>query len=895
MRCLYCGKQLALLKRLTGGGEFCSDAHKQSYQEEYNRLALSRLLQAQSKPGEIKTTHKAPTPADGLGQPLPPGAARRRALPNAAPAPAPAPEPARGRVYNLPAASTPVVTEEPVRAPVEEPAPPPREEVVAAPVEAVEETAGRYEEPVPPEVTVFAMEIPAFLTLDDESPYVEPWLNTAGSPVSPTWQASNTASNLPLGTLFALEASPPAGEIDFSVLAPELSAVEFEKADVSLSALSEWPAAAAAPSGAVQEAASEQPFSILPSAELVPLAICSAVGGTPLEVMDVAAAPAEFAGSKAGFDLPFAVKEAPVHAFPSASPIEIDIRITASGVSHQTSSNGALRFPVRISFQDSSLLNLSPSGIEFPPEDSEVVLTAPWADEVFAPSNGHGPADQNGPAPVEPSGSESGGSPREALQALSKLHQDLVEEQVNLSNNAPPAEVVAEPPVELELLSAPEQIAAPPDAPSATTIDISPEPVEERPIPGSAHDLFEIPVKTFAPAKPGLVVESTALISLQPEMPRLKGLPLRPKVAKAPPGFSPQPSAVQAKTPAADPKPKSPSAPGAPPRPEVKTTQVPVPTAKQPAAPVKSPPTVQPVKPGQPKPVQPVKSVPPQALVSQEPAGKAKPVTDTTANPASAKNEQPAAGQTKAGDLSPASPSPADSASTPGEEAMPRFESIQSKSTSLMGSLKGKLVIAICLVVTAGGVFLGWNNKSRKATAPAPVAEDAAGPSIMLGEGGWVQNWAGDTNASRAGRQITIYRPSLKLSDYRIEFKGEIETKSIGWVFRAMDPYNYYAMKLAVVTPGLNPQLALIRYAVVQGHETEMGRVPLNIAARNDTTFSVRMDVRGSKFNTSIQGQPVDAWTDEQLKSGGVGFLNERAERSRIKSASISYLSGGKN
>ncbi len=49
MRCLYCGKELALLKRLRGGGDFCSDAHKQSYQEEYNRLALSRLLQAQKK------------------------------------------------------------------------------------------------------------------------------------------------------------------------------------------------------------------------------------------------------------------------------------------------------------------------------------------------------------------------------------------------------------------------------------------------------------------------------------------------------------------------------------------------------------------------------------------------------------------------------------------------------------------------------------------------------------------------------------------------------------------------------------------------------------------------------------------------------------------------------
>src|ERR1700732_2200335 len=109
MRCLYCGKQLALLKRLTGGGEFCSDAHKHSYQEEYNRLALSRLLQAQSKPGEIKTTApKAPAPSEGLGQPLPPRASRRRALNASAPVPEPEPPsaPVRSdRVFYAPAAA----------------------------------------------------------------------------------------------------------------------------------------------------------------------------------------------------------------------------------------------------------------------------------------------------------------------------------------------------------------------------------------------------------------------------------------------------------------------------------------------------------------------------------------------------------------------------------------------------------------------------------------------------------------------------------------------------------------------------------------------------------------------------------------------------------------------
>jgi len=55
MRCLHCGKELALFKRLTGGGEFCSEAHKKSYQEEYNRIALTRLLQAQAKPVQPST------------------------------------------------------------------------------------------------------------------------------------------------------------------------------------------------------------------------------------------------------------------------------------------------------------------------------------------------------------------------------------------------------------------------------------------------------------------------------------------------------------------------------------------------------------------------------------------------------------------------------------------------------------------------------------------------------------------------------------------------------------------------------------------------------------------------------------------------------------------------
>lgn len=47
MRCLQCGKDLPLLRRMAGS-EFCSEAHRREYQTEYSELALGRLLQ--SKP-----------------------------------------------------------------------------------------------------------------------------------------------------------------------------------------------------------------------------------------------------------------------------------------------------------------------------------------------------------------------------------------------------------------------------------------------------------------------------------------------------------------------------------------------------------------------------------------------------------------------------------------------------------------------------------------------------------------------------------------------------------------------------------------------------------------------------------------------------------------------------
>ena len=109
MRCLYCGKELALLKRLTGGGEFCSDAHRHQYQEEYNQLALNRLLQA--KPREKLAAEEAKSPAPKHPEPLKPAAEV-----------APAEPPALARPVEVPAPVSPSKLQD-AAVPQEQPAP----------------------------------------------------------------------------------------------------------------------------------------------------------------------------------------------------------------------------------------------------------------------------------------------------------------------------------------------------------------------------------------------------------------------------------------------------------------------------------------------------------------------------------------------------------------------------------------------------------------------------------------------------------------------------------------------------------------------------------------------------------------------------------------------------
>jgi hypothetical protein len=171
--------------------------------------------------------------------------------------------------------------------------------------------------------------------------------------------------------------------------------------------------------------------------------------------------------------------------------------------------------------------------------------------------------------------------------------------------------------------------------------------------------------------------------------------------------------------------------------------------------------------------------------------------------------------------------------------------------------------------------------------------EDSTVVSGMeMGGAGWITEWASDAAGSARGRQISLYRPSISMSDYRVEFLGRIERRSLGWVFRAADSSNYYAAKLEAVQPGASA-LTITRFAVVHGFEGIHIQRTLRMNTAASDLLKVRLEARGPRFTVYLQNQVAEDWEDDRLKIGGVGFLNEREERGRIQSVQIAFPKGG--
>ena len=152
----------------------------------------------------------------------------------------------------------------------------------------------------------------------------------------------------------------------------------------------------------------------------------------------------------------------------------------------------------------------------------------------------------------------------------------------------------------------------------------------------------------------------------------------------------------------------------------------------------------------------------------------------------------------------------------------------------------------------------------------------------------WAPGWSHSPDGYVRVGDLALFRPTQNFADYRLEFYGQIEKKSMGWVVRAHDKQNYYAMKFTVVEPGLRPIIAMVHYPVVGGKKGHKIETPLSVMVHNNTPYHVTVDVKGNHFVASIEGEQVESWTDDAPASGAVGFFSEAGEAARLYWAKVS-------
>jgi hypothetical protein len=135
---------------------------------------------------------------------------------------------------------------------------------------------------------------------------------------------------------------------------------------------------------------------------------------------------------------------------------------------------------------------------------------------------------------------------------------------------------------------------------------------------------------------------------------------------------------------------------------------------------------------------------------------------------------------------------------------------------------------------------------------------------------------------------LQVWKPSTSLSNYELEFMGQIDHKSMDWAFRAADLHNYYATKLVMTRPGPLPNAGLVRFVVLDGRERERVELPLPLTLERGVDYKVRVSIRGNRFLTSVNGQIISSWMDSRISRGGVGFFSEDGESSVLKWVSVS-------
>jgi hypothetical protein len=972
MRCLYCGKGLALFKRLRGGGEFCSDAHRQQYQERYNELALNRLLQA--KPPEEAPRKLEQTSDLGLEQTLVPAAAQAKSqnghgAPGSGASGSGTPgsgtpgsgnpgngNPGRAAPDTRIAAANPTPPSEPVPATAtltgthatalmerQEPgrSPEAQSPEVKAPAPAasfVKELPGAQNAVtarlVFPELEFCAVLRPGILRRE-VTPLVEQ-AATLGA------NGPCHAERLPLvaapladfrtglrGRGPEMRAPVRAEPVATFVLSP-LGGEECGRPDQPLAfSIPAWPPEDTA--AAWQESAREFPPVPLELGDLARLAFAAAgfaagtvvvpgeeteqTVGAPAETPQpmVVLAPEEPRGDQLpGVELPGdelpgderAEDELPADGLSRATEDPEPERAPATPMwiapqEHQPTFLMAAIEPVRMEPVHIEPVQIDPLFLQTlrgwsPPAEPEMAAEPELAavpepepePTPFVKPEASGPEmsaesvpavepvqvaavvpSPDLPSPDFPSleGESYLAAPEPAFESPAEALSPNPQADTPPVGGETPQDPV--PPPEAE-----SYVSAPEPAFEATAEALSPIPwadtppvngdtPQDPPPPPEAEAHFAAPEPVTQPLPlvlPGLAAGRGRPVQVFPaglaasvaiQIPRAGALPLRPLMVLGPAPAVPDavPSAVA-----------TPSIPLEKPAQAPASTKPPVPAETKTTATAQA------------------------SEVVTEPRTK------------EPRAKEPPTGEPRTGEIHTGAAASPQGSATPNppipdvDLGLPSLVLDGGPRSSKIPATPVMIALAAALIVVIGGAFYLMSSGKGKS---APVAPDAAvsdvveaGAPLSIADGGWIDDWAPQPPNPKVLRVLSIMRGSLPLSDYRMEFEAQIESKALGWVFRALDQKNYYVTKLEIVKPGIEPVVEVVHFAMIDGEEVQpRTRVPLPVKVRVDTSYKIRFEALGDRFTTYVQDRKVDEWNDSRIAKGGVGMYRERDESAPLK------------
>jgi hypothetical protein len=143
---------------------------------------------------------------------------------------------------------------------------------------------------------------------------------------------------------------------------------------------------------------------------------------------------------------------------------------------------------------------------------------------------------------------------------------------------------------------------------------------------------------------------------------------------------------------------------------------------------------------------------------------------------------------------------------------------------------------------------------------------------------GGTAEWKVDVAGVRTG-PLALYKPSLELIDYEMEFLARIDARSLTWVVRAAGLDEYVRCTLTAVGGG---ELELSRCTVVGNVPGQEIRSSKRVPGKPRTTMTVGTRVTGDTFAVSVDGTDIDFWNDDRFPMGGVGFMGAPDDRARL-------------